>query len=131
MSRRLRFTRLWLGIGLIGCAVLAYASLMPDPPQPSAVPYYDKLAHMLAYGVLGAWFGGVLPSHYGRIFIGLAAYGLVLELVQSLTGYRSGEMLDMAADVAGIIAGLVLARLGMMRWLDYIDGHVFPARNRA
>lgn len=129
MTRELRFFRLWLGLGLLACAVLAYVCLMPNPPQPD-VSHFDKFEHVLAYCVLGAWFAAILPRRYLWVCIGLASLGGAIEVLQSLSGYRSGDVLDMVADIIGIVAGLACARAGLMRWLYHIDKHAFPKRNR-
>lgn len=129
MAPQLSFFRLWLGLGLIACAVLACVCLLPHPPQPD-ISHFDKFEHALAYCVLGAWFAAILPQRYLRVFIGLALLGAVIEVLQSLSGYRSGDVLDMVADIIGIVAGLACARAGLMRWLYHIDEHAFPERNR-
>lgn len=128
MRQTLRLFPLWLGIGLLGCAALLYASLMPTPPQPD-IAYFDKFEHALAYGLLGAWFAAILPRHHGRVFVGLMLLGGAIEVLQSLTVYRDGDVVDMVADIIGIAAGLAVARIGMMRWLNHIDRHAFARRN--
>lgn len=127
---KLRFFRLWFGLGLVACAVIAYASLIPNPPQPVEIAYFDKIEHFGAYCILGAWFGAILPGCYLRIFIALTICGAAIEVLQSMTGYRSGDVLDMVADMAGIGAGFLLAGSGLMRWLNYVDQHAFPKRKR-
>lgn len=129
MTGKLRFFRLWLGIGLFGCAVLLYAGLIPSPPQPVAWAYLDKVEHLLAFCVLGAWFGAIFPGRRVWLFIALVLFGGALELLQSLTGYRSAALPDMVADIVGTVMGLLLARAGLMRWLIHIDQHAFPERN--
>lgn len=124
MSRHLRLLRVWLVLGFIGCALLLYACLMPSPPQLVHVPHYDKIVHFLAYLVLGAWFAEILPRRLLWVFAGLVALGILIELLQSLTAYRSADVLDVAADVAGTVLGIGLARIGAMRWLEYIDQYV-------
>jgi len=126
--RQLYHQRLWAAIGLAGCTALMAACLMPSPPQ-ADVPGYDKLVHLVAYLCLGAWFGVVFPQRYGRIFCGLLALGVGIECVQGLTDFRSFEVADMVADAVGIVAGLALARLGVMRWLNFVDAYVHTTRN--
>lgn len=128
MTQQLRFFQLWLGLGLAACAVLIYLCLIPQPPQLN-ISHIDKFEHGLAFAVLGAWFAAILPRHYLWIFIALAALGGGIEVLQSLTAYRSGDVLDMLADVIGIIVGLACARAGLMRWLYHLDKHAFPNRN--
>lgn len=123
MSAHLRLLPLWLCVGFVGCAVLTYACLMPSPPQ-VGISYFDKIEHFLAYLVLAAWFAEVLPGRSWQVFIGLVLFGLLIEVAQSMTTYRSPDVMDWLADTVGIVAGMLLARLGAMRWLDYIDHHV-------
>lgn len=130
MSDRLRLIWLWLSIGFVGCAVLLYACLMPSPPQPQGIHLYDKMIHCLSFLVLSVWFAGVLNGRYLRVFIGLAAFGAAIELIQSVTAYRNGDILDLVADTVGVVAGLGLARLGVMQWLDVVDRYVVSKRNQ-
>ena len=41
--------------------------------------------------------------------IGFIAMGVALEFVQRALGYRSFELLDMAADAVGVLAGWAVA----------------------
>ena len=124
MSKHLRLLRFWLALGFFGCAVLLYACLMPSPPQVVHVPHYDKIVHFLAYVVLGAWFAEILPRRLLLVFTGLLTLGVGIEWAQSLTAYRSAEVMDVVADVAGTVVGIGLARIGAMRWLEYLDQNV-------
>ncbi len=118
-----RLVWLWLSMGFVACAVLLVMCLLPSPPQ-ADIPGYDKIGHFMAYLVLAVWFAGVLPHRHWRVFFGLAFFGLAIELIQSMTTYRSGDPWDMLADLAGIVAGIFLARLGAMGWLSYIERRV-------
>lgn len=124
MKKRLHLLRVWLALGFIGCAVLVYVCLIPNVPQVMQVPHRDKIEHFLAYLVLGTWFAGILPRRRLLVFAGLLALGVAIEWAQSLTASRSAEVLDVVADVAGTVVGMGLARLGAMRWLEYIDRNV-------
>lgn len=128
MSTRLHLLPLWLCMGLFGCVVLTYACLMPHPPQ-VGISYFDKVEHFLAYLILAAWFAEVLPTRPWQVFTGLVLFGLLIEVAQSMTGYRHPNVMDLVADTVGVVAGMLLARLGAMRWLDYIDCHVPSKRN--
>ena len=52
---------------------------------------------------------------------GLAAYGIVLEVLQFQTGYRVFEVSDIVADVAGL-----LAYWPMQRWLADFPARLMP-----
>ncbi len=84
-------------------AAIVWLSLTPSPPQ---VPLEsgDKLGHFAAYGVLMLWFAQL---HARRLpwAAGFLAMGIGLEFVQAGLGYRTLEVLDMAANAAGVLAG--------------------------
>ncbi|UTW46704.1 VanZ family protein [bacterium SCSIO 12696] len=78
-------------------------------------PHQDKLHHGLAYVYfygLGWW-----ALFYNRGFSGqrnlallLLGYGILIELLQGATGYRSMEWLDLLANILGIGTGWLLVR---------------------
>lgn len=122
-KRQYALIRLWLSIGLLGCGALFVMCLVPNPPSAN-VAHADKIEHFIAYLLLGTWFAGILPTRWLSVFIGLAALGGAIELVQIASGYRDGEWGDFLADCLGAAAGIGLARLGAMNWLRYIDARV-------
>jgi len=86
-------------------------SMVSVPAQQQLFHWQDKLHHMGAYGALffllirayGDRLGLWLPA------MGLAAFGLVMEIAQSFTGYRQAELWDLAANISGILlVGLIL-----------------------
>ena len=76
----------------------------PGPPSPSGVPL-DKINHIVGFAVPVALF--LLARVDWRIVIGLAVVQAILsELVQGLLlADRSGDPLDLVADVVGIGLG--------------------------
>ena len=70
----------------------------------------DKLGHLLTYAVLAGWFAGIARS-LPVLFASLAAlvgYGILIEFLQGLTGYRYAEFADVVANTMGcVIGGLV------------------------
>jgi len=48
--------------------------------------------------------------------IGLLLFGLIIEACQRMVTYRSAEWLDVWADAAGIILGLVIGAVGIGGW---------------
>lgn len=128
-ARDLELLRFWMSVGLLGCAALFYMCLVPSPPT-VGFPYIDKIEHFVAYLVLGTWFAGILAPRYGRVFFGLLAFGIFIEIVQAVSGWRDGEIGDVVADGLGVAAGIGLAYLGAMDWLGYIDRRVAAKRNR-
>lgn len=77
----------------------------------------DKWAHLLTFAVLAVWFAGQYRrGAYWRIGLGLAGFGVLIELCQRMVGYRSAEWLDIGADVGGIALGLVIGLAGVGGW---------------
>jgi VanZ family protein len=91
---------------------IVWLSVTPHPPSVH-VDYGDKLEHTLAYGVLMFWFCQIHSRRSQRAAYGLAwiVLGIALEYVQRLLGYRSFDVLDMAAGAAGVLLGW-----GMTLW---------------
>lgn len=89
-------------------AVLALCLMPPAQHLPSTG--WDKANHALAFAVLAVL--GLLahPARTARVLLGLLAFGAAIEVLQSLTGYRTAEWLDWVADAAGLLAGWQFAR---------------------
>ena len=102
----LRWLRLWLTTGWVLIAAVVYLSLAPAPPELD-LPQGDKFGHVLAYAVLMFWFIQIYDGR--RIRMGLAAgfvtLGIVLEVLQGFTGYRTFDVHDMAANMGGVALG--------------------------
>ena len=67
----------------------------------------DKLGHFLSYGFLMLWFCVLYRRKRVRAFyaLGFVALGVALEFMQGNLGYRTFDLLDMAANTAGVMAG--------------------------
>lgn len=70
---------------------------------------WDKANHVLAFTVLTFLGRMAFPAHRLLLLLGLLAYGVLIENLQLLTGYRFGEYQDLAADVVGMLLGYGLA----------------------
>jgi len=106
----LRYLRLWVAMSVVLVGVIVYASLAPGLAVP-APDGFDKVEHFTAYFGLALWFTGLYPrARYWRVVVGLLALGLAVEIAQGAMQLgRSAEVLDMAANAAGVGAGLLLA----------------------
>lgn len=119
MSARSR--RIWLALGWLWVTIILWLSLTPIPPQPLTFDYSDKFEHTLAYLFLMGWFAVVC---YGRQRIvsafGLMIMGVLVEILQGLSGYRFFEFADMIANCSGVLlAWLMMNRFGdtlIARW---------------
>ncbi len=95
--------------------LVALISLMPI----QGVGASDKLLHFLTYFLLSMGFVS-LADDFHRIkwtVIGLMAYGVVIEFLQGLTGYRMMEAMDMLANSAGVLTGLLVRFTSIPEWL--------------
>ncbi len=102
-----------LAIGATTFFTLWPPAVLGPPPQ----LFWDKAEHAMAFAILCLLSLTGFPRWPSfAICIGLAGYGGVIELVQSLIG-RSGDWSDFVADTTGVLVGLavsaILARVGM------------------
>ena len=102
----LQLLPLWYAFGAFLLFAVALLSLMPVPPS---VGVGDKTSHLLTYALLCAWFGLLQRSLKGLLIVVLAlsAYGMMIELLQGLTGYRYAEWADVLANSIGCLLGTV------------------------
>lgn len=93
-----------------GCAVAVLTLCLLPPTVHLPSTGWDKANHALAFAVLALL--GLLahPVRRPQVVWGLLAYGALTEVLQSFTGYRSAEWLDLAADGVGIVLGWLVAR---------------------
>lgn len=99
-----RIWQLAFGVALVA---VAWTSLLPPDDLPPDMGISDKVVHALAYTALGAL--AVLSSIRWPVAIALVvAFGLLLEILQGLSGYRSFEWADLLADAVGAAVGALL-----------------------
>ena len=92
--------------------LIAYLSLMRMPEYAPKISGLDKIQHSFAYFTLAiSWLFTFYkkPSKKTIIIIACIIYGTVIEVLQStLTSYRTGEYLDILANISGVLLGLVV-----------------------
>jgi VanZ family protein len=105
----------WVRAAAVAVAVTIVAvSLLPLPqPQIAGFDFTDKILHGLAYLLLSfLLFASQLPGPRPRLVIlsvlGSLLLGGLVELIQPLAS-RHRELGDLAADLAGAVAGALLA----------------------
>lgn len=93
-------------------AVVFVLSVRPFPQQMPEVSGSDKLYHFIAYAVMAAlWARAVRDRVTGNkriVFIATmiaAVFGVLMEVCQAFTGYRSAEALDGVANALGGLSG--------------------------
>jgi VanZ family protein len=119
VSSSLRLAALWYTLAALMLTAVALLSLMPAPDTGVS----DKLAHLVTYFVLGGWFAVIARDRraLGWSLIGLFAYGLLIELLQSQTGYRFAEWGDVLANASGSVVGCLLYFTPLRRLMRFID----------
>lgn len=89
--------------------VMVFALMPPHIVEPPMA--WDKLNHAMTFAVLAMMGCSVYPGRKVQVLFGLLAYGVLIELLQSLTDYRTAEALDVLADGVGILVGWTLTYL--------------------
>ena len=91
-------------------ALVVAFSLIPSPPT-LGVQQGDKLQHISAYFALMCWFAQVHRRRHERLYLAMAlvALGICLEFLQGMTGWRSYDPFDMAANASGVLLGWIAA----------------------
>ncbi len=67
--------------------------------------------HAMTFAVLAMLGCSAYAERKVQVLLGLLAYGVLIELLQSLTDYRIAEALDVVADGVGILVGWTFTRL--------------------
>ncbi|MEZ5500001.1 MAG: VanZ family protein [Steroidobacteraceae bacterium] len=119
---KLRFTRTWLAVGILIAAFVLVTGLVP-PRRLPALGLSDKVEHALAYLGLALWFVGIVArSRYLVLAGALFLFGVAIEILQHLTGWgRRADPYDVLANSVGIVLGLVIGRLGLGGWAEWLE----------
>jgi membrane associated rhomboid family serine protease len=82
-------------------------SLVAIPDQVLGPDSRDKVAHVVAYLVVMAWFVQIWSAQ--RVILAYAGFlvvlGIVLELLQGMGGQRTADSLDALANAGGVFLG--------------------------
>ena len=110
--RSLRLSKAWLTLGWFMVGLLVYLSLSPAPPELPGFPLSDKAIHLLSYAWIMLWFGFIYTPGRKYLLLGLTLIllGVLLEILQGASGYRSMEFSDASVNGLGVFAGWLLAR---------------------
>jgi len=88
------------------------AAIVPQNIAPHIGTLSDKLVHSLAFSLLAFLLQLAYRVNILKTIFFLLLYGLFIEASQYFTSSRSSEVLDVVADVVGIIIGILLYRIG-------------------
>lgn len=114
-----------LALPPLGLAVVIFLlSAESSPPAPAPFPYFDKVLHFGAFGVLGfftaRWLAAAVSAEIPRLMILsvvlVGLYGVSDEIHQVFVPLRSPDVGDAWADLLGAACGAPLGRLAVIYW---------------
>ena len=86
------------------------AGILPDGDE--GIPI-DKVFHILGFAWLTYFALRVFSERVGFIIVGLFLYGLLIEALQGISGWRTAEGADVMANIIGILFGY-----GLRNWIS-------------
>lgn len=119
-------SRLLLALIVLSCLVQLIGLYRPgSPPTTPAIPYMDKLGHLMIFALPVAVIllyrasraAGAISAAFGAVVIVIfAVHGVISELIQGwLLPQRDGDPYDVLADLAGVALGYGAAMLIVRR----------------
>jgi len=123
----LRYRAFWIAASALLVLIVVWGSLQTAFGGPT-IHGFDKVQHFSTYLFLAAWFTGLFQrSHWWRIVLSLLGLGLAMEIGQYvMQSGRMGDPFDMAANTAGVAAGVTLALLLTGGWAQKIETWLRP-----
>ena len=106
MNRKLLVTIGWLLVfAVILLSLININAAMPD------VKNSDKIGHFIAYFTLMVWFAWLYRKPWVRnvYAIGFIILGGAMEVIQSMTPHRMGDIEDFHVNTIGVIVGFIFA----------------------
>jgi VanZ family protein len=99
-------------IAILITVSIAILSLIKIGPQPIQINNLDKYEHALAYFVLSFfWLMVFRTTKINKLIVVFCCffYGIIIETLQvTATSYRSGDILDIAANTTGILIAYII-----------------------
>lgn len=119
----------WTGWGLVG-SVISFSLIPLEQPQID-IPNLDKFEHAFVYATLMVWFAQLhIPKEWHRMAFNFFAMGVILEILQGQTAYRTFSYWDIAANTLGILGGWFFASMGLSSLLTSLETRLY-AKNTA
>jgi VanZ family protein len=118
---------LWFGLAYAQLLVVAVLSLTPAVPN---ILGSDKLGHFLAYAALSMAFSVIIRQRISLwlILFGLILFGILMEYLQGLSGYRYADLKDALANGIGVIFGLLFHFSPLRHVLLKVDAYLHRLR---
>jgi len=110
MLKSFPYVTWFFSVGMLMTMVVVILCLMPlGQSNPSFIIGLDKFQHFLTYLVLSFYFCQVIKKQFFLHMVSLLLIlGVVVEVLQSFTGYRFFDLWDIAANSLGVIIGCYL-----------------------
>lgn len=99
-------------------AALSWTPVQHLPQQ--VFDLWDKAQHALGFAALAYSGLSAYPRRPLRLALGLLAYGVLIEWVQSATGWRHGDVADWLADALGVAVGAAVWA-ATRRWISSVE----------
>ena len=118
----LRYRPFWIAASLVLVLGVVWGSL--QTAFGGEVPRgFDKVEHFGTYMFLAVWFTGIFARpRWWTVVVALLALGAAMEAGQFIMGAgRTADVHDIAANAAGVAAGLLLATLLTGGWAQRIE----------
>ena len=107
-------------VAVFWLVVVAVLSLLPGDDIPRwDIPYLDKYVHVMMYAGISFLWGNVFGFRFRPrkllqkltlLLLASLSYGLLMEILQqTIAVHRAFDWLDMAANAAGSITGILFA----------------------
>ncbi len=118
----LRYRTAWVVASALLVLLVIWGSLQTSVKTPVAGGF-DKFEHFGTYTVLALWFTGFARrNRYWAVVLALLALGLAMEIAQfAMHAGRTADPLDMAANAAGVAAGVLAATFATGGWIQKAD----------
>lgn len=109
-------TKLWRSVFFVAASIVLAGSLI-DTGTSAVSGIDDKLQHLLAFAGLAATATLGFPrlSVWAILLPALLVYGLAIECIQWFLPWREFSLLDLAADAAGAVPGVLAAQTWQCR----------------
>ena len=124
----LKYIKVWFSLGLFWVLVITSISLYPRPPDLSSITFGDKIVHCLSYFWLMIWFLQIVKIKAQLVTaFAIIALGVMIEVLQGLSGYRTFDFYDMLANSAGVLIAWKLKNTEMVNLISKFESRLIRA----